>query len=620
MSRLTRRRALQLTGAAAAFASLPHFATAAEARRHGLAVIGDLKYAADFKRFDYVNPNAPKGGRLAIQSPTRGYNQNFNTFNTLNNYVLRGDGAMGMGYSFASLMESSSDEPGSVYAYAASEVEVLDGGKTLRFFLRPEARFHDGKPITAEDVAFSLTVLRDKGHPNLASQLKGVESVTAEDARTLLVKLGKDSARSLPTLVAGQPIFSKAFWQGRDFEASLSDIPMGSGPYRVKSYEFGRYIEFERVPNFWGAALPVMVGRFNVNELRYDYYRDRTITFEAFKKGDILIHEEFTSRNWATGYDFPAINDGRVVKAELPDGSPSGAQGWFINVRRAKFQDKRVRQALALAFDFEWTNRNIMFGSYARTASYFENSPLKAEGKPSATEIALLESFRAKLDPAVFGEVFVPPVSDGSGRDRNLLRQASDLLAAAGCKIVGSTLMTPDGAPFTVEFLMDNGSASTFEPHHNAYIVGLKLLGIEGTYRVVDASQATAREKSFDYDMVVSRFSMPLYPDEGILQYFSSKSAAQEGSENMSGIADSTIDAVLDKVVRANDWDEFVIASRALDRVLRAGHYWVPQWYKASHWLAYWDMFERPAIKPAYDRAIIDTWWVNAQKAARLGK
>lgn len=618
MTTPTRRTALKLAGAAAALGALPRVALAiSDGRHHGLTVIGDLKYPADFKHFGYVNPDAPKGGRIVTIAPSWSYNQNPNTFNTLNNYVLRGDGAMGMGLTYAALMTGSSDEPGSVYGFAASAVEVSDGGKTLRFFLRPEARFHDGSPITADDVVFSLETLKAKGHPLLSTDLRGIEAVTADDPRTVTVKLGKDTGRSLPVTVSTTPIFSKAWWSNRDFEASLSEAPLGSGAYRVKSFNFGRYIEFERVADHWAAKLPIMVGRYNFDVIRYEYYRDRVVSFEAFKKGEILVREEFTSRVWATQYDFPAIAEKRVIRGDIPDGSPSGAQGWFMNLRRPKFADKRVRTALALAFDFEWTNRNIMFNSYQRTSSYFENSPLKASGKPGPAELALLEPLRPKLDPDVFGDVYVPPVSDASGRDRNLLRRASELLAAAGLKTAGGKLMAADGTPFTIEFLDDDNS---FEPHHNAYINGLRLLGIEANYRVVDPSQYQSRLKGFDFDMVTSRFSMPLYPDEGVRQFFSSDSAKREGSYNLSGIADPVIDALLEKVVHASEWDEFVTAGRALDRVLRAGHYWVPHWNKPTHWVAYWDMYERPSVTAPYDAGILDTWWVNPQKAARIGR
>jgi microcin C transport system substrate-binding protein len=360
-----------------------------------------------------------------------------------------------------------------------------------------------------------------------------------------------------------------------------------------------------------------MVGRFNFDRIRYEYYRDRTASFEAFKKGDVTFREEFTSRVWATGYDFPAVSNGRVIRDEVPDGRPAGAQGWFINMRRPKFADPRVRLALTYAFDFEWTNKNIMFDSYRRTHSFFENSPLKAEGRPAPEELALLEPLRSEIPAEVFGDVFVPPVSNGSGRDREMLQRASELLTAAGCQQSPGGLLAPDGSPFTIEFLDDD---ATFEPHHNAYIAGLKLLGIQGSYRVVDAAQFNERLKRFDFDMVVSRFSTTLYPDEGIKAFFASERAGQQGSYNLAGIASPAVDRLLEEFVRATEWDDFVAAARALDRVLRAMHFWVPQWNKPVHWFAYWDMFSRPAKLAQYDPGVLDTWWFDADKAAGIGR
>ncbi len=458
-----------------------------------------------------MNTLAPRGGRIVTQLSQWGTNQNPNTFNTLNVYVLSGDGAGGMGLTTASLLEGSSDEPGSAYGLVAKEVEISDDRKALRFFLRPEAVFHDGSPLTAEDVAFSLTTLRDKGHPNIAAQLLGIADIKVEDDHTIFITLKPDSGRSLPNTVAGMPILSRAWWEGRDFQASLSEAPLGCGPYRMKTYQFGTFIEFERVKDWWADTLPVMVGRYNFDLIRYEYYLDRTASFEAFKKGNVTFHEESSSRIWATSYNFPAFNDGRVIKDVLPDGRPAGAQGWFINMRRAKFSDPRVRLALNYAFDFEWINKNIMFNSYQRTISFFQNSPLMAEGTPKPDELKLLEPLRDKLPEEVFGEVFVPPVSDGSGQNRDNLRKALELLVAAGCKRSGTDLLAADGSPFTIEILDDD---SAFEPHASAYIGALKLLGIKGSYRVVDAAQFNERMKRFDYDLVPSRFSLPLYPDE----------------------------------------------------------------------------------------------------------
>lgn len=618
MRRINRRTVLKLGGAAASLPLLPRYALAQlSSRAHGMAVIGDLKYPPDFPNFDYVNVAAPRGGRIVTQLPAWALNQNPQTFNTLHIYVLRGDGAAGMGLTFANLMTGSSDEPGSVYGLVAKEVEISDDRKALRFFMRPEAQFHDGTPITAADVKFSIETLRDKGHPNMATELQGVAEVNAEDDHTIAITLKPETSRSLPVTVASLPIFSRAWWDGKDFEASYSVAPLGSGPYKVGNFSFGSYIEFERVADWWANDLPPMRGSYNFDVIRYEYYRDRTASFEAFKKGSITFREEFTSRQWATGYDFPALNEGRVVREEVPDGRMAGAQGWFINMRRSKFADVRVRMALTYAFDFEWVNKNIMFGSYDRTVSFFQNSPLMAEGAPKPDELELLEPLRGKAPEEAFAEVFVPPVSDGSGRDRTMLQKANELLTAAGCKRQGGALLAPDGSRFTIEFLDDD---STFEPHHMAYIAGLKLLGIEGTYRVVDPAQSNDRLKNFDFDMTASRFASSLYPDEGIKQFFGSAQAAQPGSYNLAGVADPAIDAILDKFTKAEDWDSFVTAARVLDRLLRAKHFWVPHWNKATHWFAYWDMFSRPATVAKYDPGVLDTWWFDVDKAGRIGR
>lgn len=619
-SRFDRRTLLKGSLAGAAAGLLPAWPSFAQqaARSYGLSYFGDLKYPPDFQHFDYADPDAPKGGRIVTQIWEWAYNQNPNTFNTLNIYVLQGDGAAGIPLTFATLMAGSADESDSLYPYLAREIETPEDRSWIRFFLDERARFQDGQPVTAGDVAFSIETLKRDGHPNIATELRALSEVIVEDTLTLLVRFAPGTPRSLSLTVAGVvPVFSKAWWEGRDFKAAVSEAPLGSGLYKVGNLSFGRWIEFERIADHWAAELPVFRGRYNFDVVRYEYYRDRTAAFEAFKKGDMNVHQETTSRIWARDYSFPALTRGEVLKEELPDGSPAGGQGWYFNTRRPKFADVRVREALVSAFDFEWTNANIMFNSYRRTSSFFESSILKAEGLPSEAELALLEPHRGKLPAAVFAEPFVPPVSDGTGRDRTLIRRASELLAEAGCNRTGNQLLLPDGSPFAIEFLDDDNS---FEPHHNAYIRNLGLLGIQATYRVVDAAQYQSRLDVFDFDMLASRFSMSLYPSEGLRQFFDSSRADQNGSYNLAGIKDPVVDALLGHVIAARKRDEFVTASKALDRVLRAGHYWVPQWHKGAYWIASWDMFGRPATQPLYDIGILDTWWFDAEKAARIGK
>ncbi len=432
---VTRRDALILgAGAAASALASPALAqTESEpAARHGMSAFGDLKYPADFKHFEYVDPNAPKGGLFSHVGSTRAFNQNFLTFNSLNTFILRGDGAQGMQSTFASLMVRADDEPDAMYGLAARAVQISPDGLTYRFFMRPEARFHDGSKLTAHDVAFSLQVLKDKGHPIAQQLLRDFAGADVIDDATVVVRFAPKRGRDVPLFVAGMPIFSRAYYATKPFEETTLDVPLGSGAYKVGRFEPGRYIEYDRVKDWWGADLPVSRGLNNFDVLRYEYYRDRDVAFEGFTGKSYLFREEFTSRIWATRYDFPALKDGRVKRDVLKDDTPSGAQGWFFNTRRDKFKDRRLREALIYAFDFEWTNKTIMYGSYTRTHSVFQNSPMMAKGKPSAEELALLEPFRGKVPDEVFGEPFLPPVSDGSGQDRALLRKASAILQEAG--------------------------------------------------------------------------------------------------------------------------------------------------------------------------------------------
>lgn len=621
MTAPNRRRILKLAAGAAAgwgAARLVGLAPALaneERETHGISAFGDLKYPAGFPHFDYVDPNAPKGGVFSQIGPSRQFNQSFLTFNSLNSYILRGDAAQGMELTFASLMTRAADEPDSMYGLVARSVRISADGLTYRFVLRPEARFHDGTPIAAQDVVFSLTVLKEKGHPIIQQLLRDFEGAEAVDGATVAVRFKEKRARDVPLFVAGLPIFSRAYYAKRPFEESTLEIPLGSGPYKVGRFEAGRYIEYERVKDWWAANLPVAKGLYNFDAVRFEYYRDRDVAFEGFTGKNYLFREEFTSRIWATRYEFPAIKDGRVKREVLKDETPSGAQGWFINTRRAKFKDRALREALIHAFDFEWTNKTIMYGSYDRTHSVFQNSDMMANGRPDAAELALLEQFRGKVPDEVFGEPFVPPVSDGSGQDRNLLRRASQLLQSAGYVIKDGKRVSPNGERITLEFLLEE---PTFQPHHMPYIKNLAVLGIDANLRIVDPVQFRARVDDFDFDLTVQRFSFSTTPGDSLRSYFSSQAAATRGSQNLAGIADPAIDRLIELIVAANSRAELVTACRALDRVIRAGRYWVPHWYKASHWIAYWDMFGRPKEKPRYARGIPETWWYDAEKAAKL--
>jgi microcin C transport system substrate-binding protein len=612
------RRAVLIIGAGAAASGAVALVTpvrSADVERHGISSFGDLKYPADFTHFDYADPKAPKGGLFSQIGPSRMFNQSFLTFNSLNSYILRGDAAQGMELTFASLLVRANDEPDAMYALAARAVRVSADGTTYHFLLRPEAKFHDGTRLTAHDAAFSLNILKDKGHPIITQLLRDFIAAEAADDMTVVLRFKPDRARDVPLFAAGLPIFSRAYYAKRPFDETTLDVPLGSGPYKVGRFEPGRYIEYQRQNDWWGADLAVARGQYNFDTVRFEYYRDRDVAFEGFTGRSYLFREEFTSRIWATRYDFPAIKDKRVKREVISDETPSGAQGWFLNTRRPKFKHPKLREALIYAFDFEWTNKSIMYSSYERTHSVFQNSEMMAKGKPGADELALLEPFRGKVPDEVFGEPFVPPVSDGSGADRALLRRGAQLLNEAGYVIKGGKRVGPDGERISIEFLIEE---PTFQAHHMPFIKNLNTLGIDATVRIIDPVQMQNRRNDFDYDVVIQRFSFSATPGDSLRSYFSSGAAGLKGSQNLAGIADPAIDAMIEKVIAAETRPALVTACRALDRLIRAGRYWIPHWYKASHWIAYWDMFSRPVTKPRYARGVLETWWYDPEKAAKI--
>ncbi len=618
MALFTRRHALGLgIGALSAARFRPALADNGDTEMHGMSVYGDLKYPADFHHFDYVNPDAPKGGVFSLIPSTRAYNQSFYTFNSLNAFILKGEGAKGMDLTFVSLMVRASDEPDAMYGLAARSVRISPDKLTYRFALRPEARFHDGSKLTAQDVAFSLNTLKEKGHPLIVVQLRDFVKAEALDEATVVVTFAPNRARDVPLYVASLPIFSKAYYANRAFDESTLDTPLGSGPYKVGRLEANRFIEFDRVKDWWGSDLPVSRGSNNFDIVRYEFYRDRDVAFEGFTGKNYLFREEFTARIWATRYDFPAIRDGRVKRETLPDETPSGGQGWFFNTRRDKFKDRQVRDALGYAFDFEWTQKTVMYGAYARTCSPFQNSDMVASGPPSPEEVKLLEPFRGQVPDEVFGEPFVPPVSDGSGQDRTLLRKAAQMLNDAGCVVKDGKRLLPNGEVFTVEFLLDEPS---FQPHHAAFTKNLSQLGVEASIRLVDAVQYRARVEAFDFDVTIQRLSMSATPGDSLRPYFSSQAAATKGSYNLAGVASPAIDALVEKAIAAETRVDLTFACRALDRVFRAGRYWVPQWYANTHRVAYWDLFAHPPKLPRYANGVgaPENWWYDAAKAAKL--
>ena len=610
--RLTRRSILQ--GATAL--ALNGAARAQDGETHGLSSFGDLALPADFPYFTYVNPQAPKGGKLVLQITGTTGNQNFETFDTFNIFSKKGNGAAGMGACFDSLMAGNGDEPGSVYGLLAKSVKISADKLQYRFRLRPEARFADGAPVTAGDVAFSLTTLKEKGHPVYAILLREMASASAESDDVALVTFQPDRSRDAHLIVAGMPIFSAAWWKGRDFDASTLAAPLGSGAYKVGRFEQGRFIEFIRRPDYWGRDLPVNVGQNNFETLRYEYYRERQVAFEAFKAGAINYHEEYTSRTWATGYDFPALNDGRVIREVLHSGAPSQMQAWYFNLRRPVFADPRIREAITLAFDFEWTNKNVMYSSYKRVTSHFQNTAMEAKGPPSPAELVLLEPWRGKVADEVFGEPWSPPVSDGSGSDRALLKRAYDILIAAGCKRDGATMSGPDGKPLVFEFL---DSSEMFQPHTAPWKANLKKLGIEASSRVVDSSQYKARVDAYDFDITAMNMSGSDTPGSGLRTLFSSSSADTPGARNLAGVKSAAIDAMVEMAANAATREDLTVACLCLDRLWRAGRYWMPAWYKDSVWVAHWDAFSRPDRQPKLGVGAPDTWWWDSGKAGKIG-
>ncbi len=618
---LRRRDVLGLGIVAAAAALLPGRAFAGSPtgqKLHGLSAFGDLKYPADFPHFGYVNPDAPKGGAFNFPPPNWGYNQSPFTFNTLNSFTLKGDAPPRMEMCLDSLMTRALDEPDAVYGLLAESVTIADDRNSFDFALRPQARWHDGTPLTAEDVAFSLTLYKEKGHPDLLLPLRELEQAAALDARTVrLTFSGRQSAQTILT-VAGMPIVSKAYYTAHDFEASSMTPPLGSGPYKVGRVSAGQFIEYERVADYWGNDLPVNRGQYNFDRIRIDFYRDRQAAFEAFKKGDTHFREEFTARVWATDYDFPAIAQGKVVKREFPGEKWPSMQAVALNQRREQFRDMRVRRAIDMCFDFEWTKRTLFSGSYDRSQSNFEKSDFRADGMPSPAELALLEPFRTELPLQVFGEAVLQPVSDGSGRDRKLLGQAARLLAEAGWKRSGQFVVNNEGKRLKAEMLANEDLLGRiFLP----WVENMQAIGIDASVRIVDSAQFEARQSEFDFDLNMAAISIGATPTADALEtIYHSRAADRPGTRNYPGTKSPAVDALVEAAGRAASRDELVTALRALDRVLRARLDWIPTYYLANHRVAYWDMFGFFEPKPDFGFPVEMLWWFDRDKAAKIGK
>jgi len=601
---VTALAAAVLTG----FSGSPARADEAVTGAHGVAMHGTLKYGPDFQHLDYVNPDAPKGGELR-QAEIGG-------FDSLNAFILRGDPAAGLSLISETLTEQTQDEPFSEYGLIARTIEIPADRSSVSYTLRPEARWHDGQPITVEDVIWSFETLKEKGHPFYRSYYAEVLKAEASGPNRVTFTFKRAGNRELPLIMGQLPVLPKHYWATRDPGQTTLEPPLGSGPYRIAAVEPGRGITYERVKDYWGRDLPLNRGRYNFDRLRFDYFRDAGVALEAFFAGAFDFRAENIAKTWATSYDAPPVKAGQIIKREVKHQLPSGMQAFVYNTRRPLFQDRRVRQALAYLFDFEWSNRNLAFGAYVRTASYFSNSELASAGAPSAAELAVLEPFKGQEPQEVFTTGYQPPVTDGSGNNRANLRQALELLTQAGWLLKDNKLVNAQtGAPFKFE-IVDQSPA--FSRWVGPFIDNLKRIGIEASFRLVDSAQYQNLLNDFDFDMTISVFPQSLSPGNEQLDFWGSSRAETKGSRNLAGVKDPVVDALIDQIIQAPDRQALVTRVQALDRVLLWGFYVIPQWHFDRYRLAYWDKFGLPEKTPPYGLGVADTWWEDPAKAAAL--
>ena len=577
------------------------------APQHALTLYDEApRYPADFSHFEYVNPDAPKGGTLRLSG--------FGGFDSLNPYISRGTSADQLGLIYDTLTFHALDEPFTEYGLVAESMEKADDGSWVRFTLRPEARFHDGVAITADDVVFTFNTLIEHGAPFYRAYYGDVDRVVADNPQSVTFHFKHTGNRELPLVLGQLPVLPKHYWQGRDFSKGSLEPPLGSGPYRIGQVRPGRSISFERVEDYWAKDLPVMRGFYNFDTVVVDYYRDGNVTLEVFKAGQFDFNQEMAAKNWATGYASPALDAGQIVKEEIPNNNTQGMQGFVFNLRKPYFQDARVRQAITLLFDFEWSNATLFHNAYTRTSSYFDNSELAARGEPDASELALLEPLRDQLPAAVFGPAWVPPKTDGSGAIREQRRTAYALLKDAGWQIVDDQLVNADGEPLQFEFLLVQPE---FERVLLPFKRNLASLGITMELRRVDVSQYINRLRSREFDMVVTGFGQSNSPGNEQREYWHSSSADNPGSRNLMGLKDPAVDALVEGLVQADSRESLITHTHALDRALRSLHLLVPNWYTSVYRVAYWNKFGHPATPPKYDLGLF-TWWVDPDKEARL--
>ena len=605
-----RRGAAGALIAAAALAALAALALGSTETRaepaHGIAMHGAPKYGPDFQHLDYVNPDAPKGGEMRRAAT--------GTFDNLNPFIIKGVVAIGRHLVFESLLKRTWDEPFSLYGLIAETVDVPDDRSSVTFTLRREARFHDGSPITVDDVIFSWETLKEQGRPNHRLYYSKVRKIERPDARTIRFLFDTEIPdRELPLILGLMPILSKAYYSSVTFDETTLTPPLGSGPYTIESVDAGRGIVYRRNPDYWGKDLPINRGQHNLDRISYDYYRDDEVMLEAFRAGEYDLRQERSATRWATGYDFPAVNDGRVRLEQLSHGRPSGMFALVFNTRRAVFAERAVRYALSLAFDFEWINKALLQGAYVRTNSIFDNSELGSRSLPEGGELALLEPYRDRLPAELFDTVYHAPAMEGGLRAN--LAHARRLLAGAGWTIEdGSLRRAADGLPMAFEILLVNPGN---EKIGLALARNLKRLGVEAKVRTVDTAQYQYRRNVYDFDMIIYRWGMSLSPGNEQAFYWGADAADQEGTRNYPGIRDPVVDDLIARMTEARAREDFVDVVRAMDRVLMWGHYLIPLYHLNDDRYAYWDKYGRPEVTPVYG-AVLDTWWEEPGKAEAL--
>jgi microcin C transport system substrate-binding protein len=560
-------------------------------RTYAMSLLGKPALPADFPYFPYVDPKAPKIGDVALSS--------VGTFDSFNQFIVQGTPAADLTRIYDTLLVSSSNEAGTSYGHLAQTIEVPADNSWVAFELRPEAHFHDGKPVTAEDVVWTFNALRDKGRPFYKQYYADVKDVTAEGPLRVVFHFATNGNRELPMILGEMVVVPKHWWESRDFSKPLTEPPLGSGPYQIGQFEFGRTVTYKRVANWWADKMPTGIGRFNFDTMRTEYFRDATVALEAFKAGSIDFRQENISKQWATAYDFPAVQQGLVKKDEIRHHLPTGMQGFAMNTRRPLFQDVRVRKALAWAFDFEWANKNLFYSAYTRTDSYFSNSDLASSGLPEGAELALLEPFRL-------------PVTDGSGNNRKELKEALAMLVSAGWAVKDLKLVDPKGNQFSFEIVLDEPA---FERVALPYVQSLARLGMDVRVRTVDPSQYQQLMDNYDYDMTVAVFGESDSPGNEQVGYWTCASGKQIGGDNEMGVCDPVVDALVAQLISAPDRDRLIAVTRALDRVLLWGWYMVPHWHSQVFRVAYWNRFARPAM-PIRAGLDFNTWWVDAKLAA----